>query len=132
MKTALVLIIAILAQATGNIILSKAMRHVGLEGLSSNNWLQVLMHAAQNPMIWLGTLLLLVFFALYSAALSWADLSFVLPATSFGYIVNVAFAHHFLRETVSPLRWFGTILIAIGVILVSRTAIQTAQKETTG
>lgn len=132
MKTACVLLIAILAQATGNIFLSKAMKQVGSDGLSSSNALQVLSHAAQNPMIWLGTFLLLIFFALYTAALSWADLSFVLPATSFGYIVNVAFAHHFLKETVSPLRWFGTIMIAVGVIMVSRTAIQTAQKETTG
>ena len=42
-----------------------------------------------NPLIWLGILLLGLFFGLYLAALSWADLSFVLPVTSFGYAMNV-------------------------------------------
>lgn len=125
MKVASVLILAILAQATGNIFLSKAMKEAG-----ANFNTQSLIHIVENPMVWIGTALLIVFFILYSASLSWADLSFVLPASSFGYILNVALAHHFLQETVSPLRWFGTILIAIGVLLVAKAG-STSVKENT-
>ena len=59
-------------------------------------------------------MLLIVFFALYSAALSWADLSFVLPATAFGYVLNVAAGYYFLNETVSPIRWAGAVIITAG------------------
>ena len=115
MKVASVLILAILAHAAGNLLLSRAMKQAGGD-LNVHSLLRI----AENPMVWIGTALLILFFVLYSASLSWADLSFVLPATAFGYILNVAFAHHFLQETVSPLRWFGTILIAIGLLLVSK------------
>ncbi len=102
-------------------ILSKAMKHLG--PLASPDFAFVL-RALESPMLWLGTALLVVFFLLYSSSLSWADLSFVLPATSFGYIVNVAFARHFLGEPVSWLKWAGTVLIACGVLLVSKTGVR--------
>jgi drug/metabolite transporter (DMT)-like permease len=118
-KVGSVLVLAILAQAAGNIFLSKALRHPGAEpGIHA--LLPYVLQIAANPMVWIGTGLLILFFILYSVSLSWADLSFVLPASSFGYILNVALAHHFLQEAVSPMRWFGTILIAVGVLLVSK------------
>lgn len=128
MKTATVLVLAIVAQAMGNVYLTKAMKSVTSGG--GGDLLATAMRAALDPMVWLGTALLIVFFALYSAALSWADLSFVLPATAFGYVLNVAAGHYFLSETVTPARWAGSLVITLGVFLVSksgaRTAIQTA------
>ena len=73
------------------------------------------------------TLLLIIFFVLYAVLLSWADLSFVLPASSFGYVLNVALAHYLLLEPVSMSRWFGTMLISIGVVVVSMTSTQSAE-----
>ena len=123
MKVASVLILAILAQVAGNIFLSKAMKQWAGDVNS-------MIHIIQNPMLWIGTALLIIFFILYSISLSWADLSFVLPATSFGYILNVASAHHFLNETVSPVRWSGTILIAIGILFVAKAGAQTVPEST--
>lgn len=120
-RTGVVLFLAILAQCTGNVILSKAMKTLG--SVASLDFAFVA-RVLENPMLWLGTALLIAFFLLYSSALSWADLSFVLPATSFGYIVNVAFARQFLGEPVSALKWAGTVLIASGVLLVSRTGVR--------
>jgi len=122
MKTRLVLIIAIFAQASGMVLLSRGMKHIAaLDAANPAGLLHMGLQAAQTPTVLLGTLLLMVFLALYATALSWADLSYVLPATSFGYIVNVAFGHYFLNESVSLARWIGTFLIALGVLLVSRT-----------
>jgi len=70
----------------------------------------------------------MVFFALYSAALSWADLSFVLPATAFGYVLNVWAGHYFLNESVSPARWVGAIVITLGVVMVSRSGVSGQEK----
>jgi len=116
MKTAIVLTLAVLAQAVGDTLLSKGMKQTAS---LSHSWLPMLQQAATEPAIWLGTALVITFFLLHSASLSWADLSFVLPATSFGYVVNVAFAHHFLNEPVSGMHWAGTVLISVGVVIVS-------------
>jgi len=141
MKTAAVLLIAIVAQAAGNVFLTRGMKAVaatagpapgGLTGTLSQS-LNVALQAMQSPEVWLGTLLLIVFFALYSASLSWADLSFVLPATAFGYVLNVAAGYYFLNEEVTRARWLGSLVITLGVVFVSRsgertTAVQEAQQ----
>jgi drug/metabolite transporter (DMT)-like permease len=123
MKTATVLIVAIVSQAIGNVYLTKAMKAVTSAG--ADDLMSTVLRAASNPTLWLGTALLIVFFALYSAALSWADLSFVLPATAFGYVLNVAAGHYFLSESVSPSRWAGSAIITLGVFLVSRSGVRT-------
>jgi drug/metabolite transporter (DMT)-like permease len=129
MKTAIVLIIAILAQTAGDVYLTKGMKAIAAEdasgGLLSRS-LEIALQVAQSPAVLIGTALLIIFFALYSAALSWADLSFVLPATAFGYVLNVAAGHYFLNETVSPVRWAGAAVITLGVVFVSRSEARTA------
>jgi drug/metabolite transporter (DMT)-like permease len=128
MKTATVLILAIVSQAMGNVYLAKAMKTITLASAGAgDDLIATAARAATNPVLWLGTLLLVVFFVLYSAALSWADLSFVLPATAFGYVLNVAAGHYFLNESVSPTRWAGSVIITFGVFLVSRSGIRTGE-----
>ncbi len=130
MKTASVLIIAIISQAMGNVYLAKAMKAITMASAGAgDDLIATAARAATSPMLWLGTLLLVVFFVLYSAALSWADLSFVLPATAFGYVLNVAAGHYFLNEAVSPSRWAGSVIITLGVFLVSRSGIRTGEPQ---
>jgi drug/metabolite transporter (DMT)-like permease len=130
MKTATVLILAIVSQAMGNVYLAKAMKTITLASAGAgDDLIATAARAVTNPVLWLGTLLLVVFFVLYSAALSWADLSFVLPATAFGYVLNVAAGHYFLNESVSPTRWAGSVIITFGVFLVSRSGIRTGEPQ---
>lgn len=124
MKVLVVVFLSVIAQAVGNTCLSKGMKYIGsVFDVESGFSPLVLVHAMTSPMIWAGTLLLIVFFALFAVALSWADLSFVQPATAIGYILNVALAHAFLNEPISMSRWMGTLLIGAGVILVSKSAV---------
>ncbi len=123
-KTFGVLFPAILAQAAGNVFVSMSMRAVG-----GHAWLDLIPMAAGSPTLWLGTSLLIVSFLLFAAALSWADLSFVIPTVSIEVAVNVAFASCFLHETVSLTRWMGVLLISIGVVLVVRSERQKARQE---
>ena len=125
MKTYIVLAISIVSQATGNVFLSKGMKQIGsASGIGEDGLLVPFAHAIGSPTIWLGAALLLIAFLLFSAALSWADLSFVLPTVSVEVIVNVAFADYFLNEPVSAVRWIGTVFVSIGVILVMRSKRQ--------
>ena len=122
MKTAVVLLVAMLAQAGGGVYLSRGMRLItAANGIEESYMVGLISHGLTSPVIWLGIGLLGVFFVLYAAALSWADLSFVLPATAFGYVLNVACGYYFLHEAVTPSRWLGALCICLGVVCVSRS-----------
>lgn len=79
-----------------------------------------LINAVFTPWIALGILLLIGFFSSYITALSWADLTFVYPATSFGNVVVALLARFWLHEQISISRWIGIILITIGVTVVAQ------------
>src|SRR5271163_5293071 len=84
-------------------------------GNISLHHLQSLIFAIAHPWVAAGILFLLAFFAAYTSALSWADLTYVLPATSLGYVILALVARFVLHEHVSPLRWLGIALITGGV-----------------
>ncbi len=79
-----------------------------------------LIAAVFTPWIALAIALLIGFFASYLTALSWADLTFVLPATAFGNMIVEILARFFLHEAISWQRWFGVILITVGVGFVAQ------------
>jgi drug/metabolite transporter (DMT)-like permease len=81
--------------------------------------LGLLLYAIRNPWVITGILCLLGFFASYLTALSWADLTFVLPSTAFGYVVVALLSKFWLHETISPYRWAGILLIVCGVGFVA-------------
>jgi drug/metabolite transporter (DMT)-like permease len=97
-------------------MLSHGMKQTGHVSLQH---LQTLILAVTNPWVALGILLLLAFFSSYMNALSWADLTYVLPATSLGYVLLALVAKFALHERVSPLRWLGIALISSGVGFVA-------------
>src|SRR4029453_17795055 len=129
MKTLSVLFVAIVAQCFGDAFLTKGMRQIGeINTLAPDQLLAIGFQVFTTPYIWLGIGLLATFFGLYLAALSWADLSFVLPVTAFGYVANAVVAWALLGERVSPLRCLGTLIIFGGVAVVSRTEQRTTGK----
>lgn len=97
-------------------MLSHGMKRVGSISL---HHLQGVILAVLNPWVAVGIVLLLAFFASYMNALSWADLTYVLPATSLGYVLLALIARFVLHEQVSPLRWLGIALISGGVGFVA-------------
>src|SRR6201987_4251064 len=102
--------------AAGDTMLSHGMKQAGNVSL---HHLQSLILAVLNPWVAVGIGLLLAFFASYMNALSWADLTYVLPATSLGYVLLALVAKFALHAQVSPLRWMGSALVAGGVSFVA-------------
>jgi drug/metabolite transporter (DMT)-like permease len=100
----------------GDSLLARGMKELG--GVSLHN-LSSLLLAILNPWVTVGILLLLAYFASYASALSWADLTYVLPATSLGYVLVALVARIAFHEEISPTRWFGIALIATGVGFVA-------------
>ncbi|HEX4029266.1 MAG TPA: EamA family transporter [Terracidiphilus sp.] len=79
-----------------------------------------LIAAVFTPWVAAGIVLLIGFFASYLTALSWADLTFVLPATAFGNVIVALLSRFWLHEPISPQRWAGIALITIGVSFVAQ------------
>ena len=52
-------------------------------------------------------------------ALSWADLTYVLPASSLGYVLLAFIAKYHLHEQITTGRWLGIALITLGVGFVA-------------
>ena len=91
-----------------------------------------LVGAVFTPWIAAGIALLIGFFASYLTALSWADLTFVLPATAFGNVIVAFLSRFWLHEPISAQRWFGIALITLGVGFVANGPSLTEKPETPG
>ncbi len=102
--------------ATGDSLLARGMKGLGSVSL---HHLSSLLLAILNPWIVGGVLLLLAFFASYMSALSWADLTYVLPASSLGYVLVALIALLVFHEEISVTRWLGIAMISCGVGLVA-------------
>jgi drug/metabolite transporter (DMT)-like permease len=113
----LVLGVVALTSAFGDTSLAVGMKRVGPVSLSHP---AALVAALQTPWVFGGVLLLLLFFASYLTALSWADLTFVLPATSLAYVALAFLSKFWLHEQISTERWLGIALITAGVGFVTQ------------
>jgi uncharacterized membrane protein len=83
-----------------------------------------------RPPVALGIVLLILWLMSRMALLSWADLSYVLPVTSVGYVLVTLAGRVLLHEQITARRWTGITLIMTGVALVSGgTAPQTVARE---
>jgi uncharacterized membrane protein len=88
-----------------------------------------LIAAVFTPWIAVGIALLIGFFASYLTALSWADLTFVLPATAFGNVIVAVLSRFWLHEQISLERWAGIVLITVGVGFVAHGPSLTERPE---
>lgn len=107
----------VLANVAGNFSLTWGMKHSA--GL---HWFGIgLLDDLLSPWVLLGILLLATWTLSRITLLSWADLSYVLPVTSIGYVVNALIGWWFLGEQISGPRWLGTALILSGTVITGAT-----------
>jgi drug/metabolite transporter (DMT)-like permease len=118
----LILALVALCAPLGDTCLSRGM--TALPGISLAHP-AALIAAVFTPWIAAGIVLLIAFFASYLTALSWADLTFVLPATAFGNVIVALLARFWLQEPISLERWAGIALITLGVSFVAQGPART-------
>src|SRR6266581_1797021 len=106
----------------GNVLLSRGMKQIGeILDFSPAALATAFVKVFTNGSIGLGILSLLVFFVSYLVLLSWADLSYVQPASAIGYALVAVLGYFVLGEFISITRWTGVLFICAGVVLVGGT-----------
>ena len=110
------LAVIMLTASVGDSCLARGMAQIGPVDL---HHLHLLFQALLNPYVIAGILLLIVFFASYTTALSWADLTFLMPATALNYVVIALLGHYWLHEQLSWSRWMGIAMIVCAVGFVA-------------
>jgi len=130
LKTYLLILIMIIAGPLGNLMLGKGMKNIGkitTKISSPGQFVHVFSRILSSGTIWLGIASLLTFFVAYMLVLSWADYSYVQPASAIAYGVVALLATLLLGEVVSPIRWIGIAIICLGVLVVGHTNPRTTE-----
>jgi uncharacterized membrane protein len=126
-KTRLFAVIVILSNTLGNFFIAQGMRRIS----SPVNSAPAMLKAIFTPYVAAGILLLILWLLSRMAFFSFADLSYILPVTSLGYVLNALMGHFFLGETITLQRWAGTFLIVAGTVLVGAGASHPGPGEET-
>jgi drug/metabolite transporter (DMT)-like permease len=125
-KTYLLIFLMVIFGPLGNVLLGKGMKCIGAVGIATlPETINFLSRVFTSSTIWLGIGFLAVFFVANILVLSWADYSYVQPASSVAYGMSALLAHFLLREVVTPMRWIGVLLICLGVLVVGHTPPRT-------
>jgi uncharacterized membrane protein len=130
LKTYISVVLIVLFSSSGNIFLSQGMKQIGAVRVgSAMDMVRLLLRIFTSGWIWMGIAALLLFLGCFMVVLSWADYSYVSPASASVYIVVPLVGHFLLGEKVPPLHWLGIMIICVGVGLVRHTAPSTTRKE---
>jgi drug/metabolite transporter (DMT)-like permease len=128
-KTSILVALLVVFGSAGNLLFSVGMKQIGAIPDWSTAALQVIfVRVFTSPWIWLGIVSMFMFLAALMLVLSWADFSYVLPATASMYAIIPLLGHFVLGETVTATHWSGIALICLGVALVGRTPASTTSR----
>jgi drug/metabolite transporter (DMT)-like permease len=122
-RTNLFLVLVVALNPLGNAFLREGMDRTGAPARWTPHALVIFFGKAfQSGSVWLGICFLTLFFICYMLVLSWADYSYVLPASAGSYVVVALLGSTLLGEHVPIERWIGIGLISVGAVLVGRTS----------
>ncbi|HEX5413311.1 MAG TPA: EamA family transporter [Terriglobia bacterium] len=129
-KTLILLAFMVTFGSSGDVLLSRGMKRLG----EPQHWflgsaIAFFARAFGSGTIWLAIALLMLFLVSYMLVLSWADFSYVSPASAIGYVLVALMGYFFLGEHVPPTRWIGVGLICVGVFVVGRTHPSTSHNS---
>ena len=126
LKTLVMVFAMMVCATTGDSLVKRGMSEIGPVTLTHSGLFQAFHLAMTSRTIWVAILFLVGFMLSNMTVLSWADYSYVMPASAIGYVAVTFVGMTLLGETVSPRRWIGVALICVGVFLVGQTKPSTS------
>ena len=119
-KIILIVLITELFGATGQILFKRASNSLHAPHLKDlQSYAGFLGEILAKPQIWIGLFLMTIGLVAWLAAISQADLSLVYPLGSIYYILVLFMARIFLGEKLDRIRLLGTLLIMVGIAVIS-------------
>ncbi|MGH9735985.1 MAG: EamA family transporter [Candidatus Acidiferrales bacterium] len=128
LKTYILIGLLVIFGPFGDLLMSKGMRGIGIP--ASLGFAQSVHYAGlvlASPAVWWGTLFMIGFFVCYISVLSWADYSYVQPATALTYGVVALLGKYILGEKISFLHWMGIMVVCVGVGFIGYTSPATTE-----
>ncbi len=114
----------VFAATVGDVLVAKAMQRIGDLGdlRREHGFAAVILRVATSTVLFGGIFFMAIAFFSNLIGLSWADLSLVGPTSAaLTFIGNAIGAKYFLNERVDRRRWFATIFVSFGVLLLTRS-----------
>lgn len=128
LKTYVLICAMLIFGPLGDVLLGKAMKKITpMSGWTPASVFRFFFCAFRSPTTWLGIGSLILFFVAYLLALSWADYSYIQPASALSYALVAVLAVIALNERITRTRWGGVLLICLGVLAVTQTAPRTTE-----
>jgi drug/metabolite transporter (DMT)-like permease len=122
MTTAIIyILISVLSGATGQLMLKKGMSSMGPLTLSMDQLVNILWRIGTNPYVVIGLAIYVGGTVFWLAALSRVDLSYAYPFASLSYVVMLTASWQLFNENITPLRLVGSLVVCLGVFLISRS-----------
>jgi drug/metabolite transporter (DMT)-like permease len=115
------ILISVFTGAIGQIMLKRGMTDMGPITLTVDQLPMALWSMATNLWVIFGLLIYVTGTVFWLAALSRVDLSYAYPFASLSYVIMLAASWLIFHENITPLRLVGTLVVALGVILISRS-----------
>lgn len=121
-KLIIVLLIGLIFEAIGVVFLNRGLHQIGeVSQINVPEVIRIIVKGVCNVNVLLGIFFEAVFFGTILYLMSQAQVSFVWPMTSLGFVFTTLAAWLILHEQVVPLRWVGVLLIVVGAGLISWT-----------
>jgi len=115
------ILISVIGGAAGQILLKKGMSSLGPLTLAWNDLITNLWRIATNPYVFTGLGIYVISVVFWLFALSRVDLSFAYPFASLSYVIMLIASWRLFDENITPVRLIGTLLVGIGVLVISRS-----------
>jgi drug/metabolite transporter (DMT)-like permease len=116
------LVVIVVAGTGGELCVTRAMKEIGeVHDFRPAALVRFVMRALLVGWMWIGIAMMTVAFFALLAALSFENVSFVVPVTALSYAAGAVGAVLFLRERISAQRWIGVLVVCLGVTIVLLT-----------
>ncbi len=112
---------SVLLSAAGQVLLKKGMSSMGAMTLSVGHLPGMLLRIATNPFVVAGLAIYVGGTVFWLIALSRVDLSYAYPFASLSYVLMLIASWRLFGEDVSVLRIVGSLVVVLGVLVISRS-----------
>ncbi|MDD1611114.1 MAG: hypothetical protein LUO95_11135 [Methylococcaceae bacterium] len=111
--------ISVSMSAVAQITLKHGMSSPAVQQGLTGGWMQIAVTVGSNLYVWLGLTLYALGAVLWLGVLAKIDVSIAYPFVGFGFILTALFGVFLLGEAFSLIRFVGTCLVVLGILLVT-------------